>query len=569
MKKKLFLAALVALTLIGCEQKQSEMQLSGDGIKKATITGQVTYPDSEGKMLAKDSVQVRALVANSQYSAGAEGLRQFGPVYTDAKGFYTLEIPVGQNTIAGTQVEVVPFQGEYTDPNSGETITVFYVSGLQPAGALNAGDVKTVNLEAMPELTFKDYQSVVTISGIVTVDAGYQKTSSGYEKAFKPYVNTLKVKGHYFIDGAWKDRDFEDVKTDKDGKYSFDVPAGTTAANVDISTVRFDGTYTKEINGEYVELPVYYNDASINVNFDITNKDERNHDFTVVGYEEAEDLSKNYKINKIVAVVKTLGEVVDEESTADEEVNRYKMGDAFLPFKVRVTLTCPAYDADPANAGSQLIGNEIIFDKVASTTDGKVILENVYVYSAWKNNSSYDICVKVQVADLDQAMPHYYYEFTGFAGAIYHTKTWAEWHKDSDVNEPMSQAFWTRCWPSTKKTQQIEGYYQQTATTTEYIPFATIQHYGEYELSSETVLRFEPREPKTIMGMWNNSAYNTRNKKDENGNYTALTVSDEVTDKDDVKFVDKVTSLYDVRRRHDAYQGACRSYWTSRFPALN
>jgi len=568
MKNKLFLAALVVLTLIGCEKPQSEMILDGANVQVATLTGKVTYNPggSNGKTIAADSVEVRAIVANSQYSAGAQGMKQFPAVRTDKNGFYSISIPVGQVTISGVRVEVVPFQGEYTDPNSGVKQTVFYTSDQLPATglALNAGDVRNVDIEMKPELTFRDYTSSVQISGIVSVDAGLQKVASGYEKAVKPYANgILKVKGIYIVDGSSVERELEDVTTNESGEYTFAVPAGSVAASVTISTVRFDGEYTREVNGEYRTTSVYYRVAQHAISFKASDVEKRNENFTVSAYDEAPDLGKEYVIKRISATIKTIGEKYNDINSGEEEFEKYEMTDAFLPFNVRLILSCPDFDA--ANPSHPLAGNKLIFTKQASEQNGVVTLHSVPVYNVWEG---YDINVRIEAEDLMKPMTHYYFKFSGFDKNAYHSRTWADWHKSGDLLEPLSASFWKNCWPSGMRAQELEGYYHLPYAVSEDIPANTLHYYGEYDVTNPAVLRFEPRDPKLIKGVWSNVNYNTRNDKDDiTGSYVPFEVPDDAVDADNVPLINVTTNSKVLI--HDKYQAACRSYWKSRFPSLN
>lgn len=566
--KKILLAAFALLTLVACEKQQSEMQLDGK-VATATITGRVTYnPGGEnGKMIPADSVEVRAIVANAQYSAGATGNMQIKPVRTNKDGFYSITIPVGQVTIAGVDVQVVPFESEYTDPNSGVKQTVFYTS--DPVGNLNlnAGDVKNVDIEMRPEFTFKDYVSSVKISGTVRVDAGINKTSTGYEKALVPYANSeLKVKGRYLVDGSYVERDLKDVKTNADGEYSFDVPAGENYARVTISTVRFDGKYTKDNNGEYKTVDVYYDVAQLIVNFSQVDVEMRNQDIVVNSYDEASDISRNFTIKEIKAVVKTLGEVYDEELAGDEELDKYKFDYVFLPFDVKLTLSCPNYSSDYPT--SPIADNKLIFTAKASSKDGSVSFKDLKVYSEWED---YTIVAEIDVEDMLKPMPHTYYEFSGFSNAEYKKKTWAAWHGGSVTYDPLVNLidqFWTKCWPSVKKTQQVEGYYYLPNPVTENIPSQTLHYYGEYAFTNDALVDFSVRDGKSIMGIWSNVNYNTRNDKDDDGNYTPFKVTDEAVDADGVKLTTSVSSSTHKIRQHDKYQGVCRTTWQSVFPSL-
>ena len=560
MKKTFFISAFALLALVACEQKQSELDLNAADVKVATVTGQVTYnPGGENaKTIPADSVEVRAIVPNNEYSAGATGLLQVAPVRTNKDGFFQITIPVGQATINNVQVEVVPFQGEYTDPNTGVKQTVFYTSEALPAIglSLNAGDVKNVDILMQPELTLKDYTSSVKISGIVTYNAGIQKVTAGYEVANKPYANrVLKVKGTYTVGGAPQDRDFKDITTDENGAYSFEVPAGSTGASVTITTVRFDGQYTEEVNGEYKTIDVYYNVAQHVINFTADDVEKRNEDFTINAFDRSVDLSKNYVIKRLTGIVKTYGEAEDEESKAYEAFQRYKWVEVFMPFSTKIKLTCPDYDA--ANPTSALVGNELIFTVTPSTKDGKVELNNIKVYSAWEG---YDIRAQILVDDLKQSMKHTYFTFGAFRKTAYAAKTWAEWHKDeTDLSTDLSNAFWA-LWPSESQTEQVEGYYTQSVAPVEDISKTELKYYGEHTFSTDAVVRFVPRDKSKIHGIYSG----IRNEEGE----AAMEIADDVVDAADVPLKTSVNGdwylPYSVKQQilsHDKYQGVCINNW--------
>ncbi len=563
MKKKIFLAALVALTLIGCEQKQSEFNFTAD-VKTATITGKVTWPGgADAKMIAKDSAYVRAVVANAQYSAGASGNKQFASVLTSQDGFYTIEVPVGQAGITDVFVEVIPFMGQYTDPNSKVTQTVYYTSGLVPVVAspmaLNPGDVKNVDIEVMPELTFKDYTASVKISGKVTVNAGPQKTNGGYEEAVIPYVGKVKVKGSYTIDAVAKDFDFEDINiaAEANGAYSIEVPAGATAATITLTTERFDGKHNKIVNGEIVEEDVYYNIANLAINVTKDDVEKRNQDFTVSAYDPAGvDPSKEFEIKKIEFVVRTFGEVKNDKE-------EWEIGEAYLAFDVKATLSCPDYDTDYPS--SPIKGNKLTFNVTPSTKDGKITMNNTKVYSEWEG---YDIKVDIYVADKKINFTHHYDELSGFAASQFKKYTWAEWHEDAMVYNPLKKSFWERCWPREELTQSLEGYYEST-TGGFTMSKNDLKYYSEYTYTSDIVVSYSFREPKEFKGLWTNKDYNTVNDYDEElDSYPKLKASDKAVDKDEKTWDDLGISESNEVRQQDKYQGACASYWKAQFPGL-
>lgn len=574
MKKNLFLATLALLVMVACDDKQSSLDLDNADVKVATVTGQVTYnPGGESiKMQPADSVEVRVLVANAEFSAGAQGDKEFGPVYTDANGMYKISIPVGGLSLnaANVRVQVMPIERDYTNPNDGTTSKIYFTSNkVAIPSNLSAGDVVRRDIEMAPQLAaLSDFTSSITVSGIVSVDAGYQKESgtNNYEKKPIPYSNKeLVVKGMY----SGEEIEFAMVTTDANGAYSFDVPAGSIAANITISTVRFDGKYTKGPEDEYESIAVFYRIATLGpVGFNADTKKLLNQNFTVAAYDEAEgeDLSKKFEIKKLSAIVKTYGEVYDESITSIttgqeiEEVDQYKWDEVFLPFDVTITLSSAAFDF--ANPNSLLKGAKLVFNTTASSVDGKVELNNIKVYTAWEGHN---INVTLTVAEKLEPLKHIYYEFNPFSNARYHTKTWADWHIDATVTNALIPSFWSNCWPSTKKEQLVEGYYQ-SATSAVVIPAATLKYYGEYEYPADVEVAFVARDTKTIKGIWGTGvSYTNRNDKDEYGNYTPLEITADAKDASEVQLLTSILSApYATRQKiryHDKYQGACRSHW--------
>lgn len=568
MKKSLFFAALALFALVACEPQQSELDLQVSTSQKATVNGQVTF-SLAGVTTPADSVEVRALVDVGEFTNGVltGEDKQFGPVRTDAKGFYSIQIPAGSKTLGSVRVQVVPFKRPYVDPNTDDTSIVFYTSAQEAVPALIAGDVERKDIQAKPQLeALSDYTGKVTISGTVSVDAGYRQVDGSWENTLIPYAEkVLKIQSTY----GTATIDFDDVTTDAKGAFTFSIPAGANAETVTISTVRFEGNYTQGPDKDYKAIKVFYDVAQKAVAFSAANEEIRNINFSVTAYDpmEGEDLSKNFEIKRIAAVVKTKGEVLDSESTAEEEVDKWKWDDVFLPFEATVTISCPNFDSDPANAQSALLGKKLVYNVTASTKDGAIVLENIKVFSAW-NNKNYNLRVTVEVADKIEPLTHTYYEFQDFKNAIFGTQTWAEWHQDNTLSEPLKPSFWSRCWPSTKKQQQIEGYYQLASSVSRNIDNATLKYYGEYEFPSDIVVPFNVRdtEAKKLMGIWENPNYNTRNDKDKDGNYTPFAVTDDAKDSDGVKLN---TLTYSSKiLQHDKYQGVCRSYWQGQYGGL-
>ncbi len=150
--KKILFATVAALALIGC-QKQSELNFS-DIKTSATVKGKVTYEVGykvDGsqyiyEMLPAADVEVVAKIKYSEYSDGAQGVKQI-VAKTDAEGNYELAIPVGQKAI-NVEVEPRGFEGEYLG-NLNESGSVLPTKAYFKASAQNAsvlaGEVKVLN----------------------------------------------------------------------------------------------------------------------------------------------------------------------------------------------------------------------------------------------------------------------------------------------------------------------------------------------------------------------------------------------------------------------------------------
>ena len=548
MKKKLFLAALVALTLIGCEEKQSEFILDGN-VQKATITGKVSWPDAEGKMVAKDSVAVRVIVGNAEYSAGASGDKQFPAVVSDKDGFYTAEVPVGQAGISNVFIEVIPFIGKYVDPNSKVEQTVYYKSGRIPVvvapARLTPGDVRNVDIAVKPELTFRDYTASVKISGKVTVEAGPQKTATGFEDAVIPYVGKVKVKGSYDVDGTGAtDFDFEDIviTAEAKGAYAIEVPAGAKIATITLTTERFDGKHNKIVEGEIVEEAVYYNVAKKNITITKDDVEKRDQDFTVTAYDPAgTDQGKGYVIQKLETKVFTWGEVLDTD------INEYKIAEVYKAFDVQVELSSSDYDY--ANPSSPINGNKLIFTTTAATKDGKVLLNNIEVYNEWEG---YDINVKVSViADKLTTFKHNWKQYSGFSTTAFKKRTWAQWHVDDDPSEDLREQFWLQCWPSKEASDNYQGYYK-SASRSFVISATELKLYHEYKDAGSLAIQFIFRDKDVIKGLW----IETKNDEDpENpGSYPKLKAPDDAQDSAGETWSDWGVWASSSIRQQDKYQ---------------
>ena len=565
MKKKIFLAALVVLTLIGCEKKQSEFTFDAE-VKTAMITGKVTWPGgADAKMIAKDSAFVRAVVANAQYSAGASGNKQFTPVMTSQDGFYTIEIPVGQAGITDVFVEVVPFMGNYTDPNSKVSQTVYYTSGLVPVVAmpviLNPGDVKNVDLQVKPEQTFKDYTSTVKINGKIMVNQGVQEIAGGYENATVPYVGKVSIKGEYDLDGdaiITDDEvfDFEDLNltAEANGEYSFEVPAGTNAVNIKMTTKRFYGTFAELKEGKLEADSVYYKAETFTINgVDKDQVEMSNQNFVVNAsgnnYDKAAvDESKEYTIKKIEFKVFSWGEVFDEDKSD------YIIDSVFNAFDVQVTFTSAAYDA--ANATSPLAGRKLTYNVKVPTKDGKVVMNNVKLYTEWED---YAIDVNVYVPDTKANFTHHYTVLAGFRPTEFKKKTWAQWHEDdTDLSSPLAKAFWSKCWPkeSEDELQTLSGHYPETEAN--FTMSKASLYYSEYKYSAPIFVKFQFRgsDFNAIKGIWTS----TKNDYDaETDSYPKLKAKEDAVDADDKTWADLYIYETHEARQQNKYQTNCEA----------
>ncbi len=498
MKKKFFFAALAALVLIGCEQKQSELDINQARTQSpATITGKVTYnPGGENsKSVAVDSVEVIALVKNTVYSAGATGEARF-MARTDAEGNYSINIPCGQKGIAATDVRLVtsPLFADFTDVSTGVTSKVWYNvagNGKNPSKDLIIGAVEIVDLEMLPEIALRNYVGKATVIGTVTYEAGAVKSGSEWVVGNVAYVGKLTAKVVY---NAGTDAEITkqfDLVTDKEGKYTLEMPAGDNAVTAEFLTELFVADYTdpsdltKPVVKKATFVPASFSQAGIVQDKIYTCDYTIAHDPSL----DENDENRDYAV-KISGVAKTRG-----ERRTDNDVEAV---DAYLPFDVVVTVQ-----------GTD--GRKLAFETKASTSDGSFNI-SARLYNAWADQNFTVIAETKQV--MTSEFKHYYRQYSGsFDYVQFAEDYWWNWSSEQ------IESMWSFSW----KTQNLEGIYPSSSSPT-VVAGSKERLYKELVIN-DIVVNFDPREPKKAMGLWYNSDYNTRNDKDIDGHYTPYSIS--------------------------------------------
>lgn len=193
MKKVFLFSALVALVLMGC-QKQTKLDFE-DITTTSRLSGyiyynagyhsenetyiQVTMPATDKDLVVK--------VPYSSYSAGAQGVKTYN-IKTDAKGQYSLDIPVGATDCQGIAIDILPFIGLYSSLNS--------QNELQEVDAFYEGQITNIALSA----------SKPTIVPVYTLNPDPSKLPQDQTRAQKVIVKG-QVKAAY------------EKKTEDDGLY--------------------------------------------------------------------------------------------------------------------------------------------------------------------------------------------------------------------------------------------------------------------------------------------------------------------------------------------------------------
>lgn len=503
MKKKIFLVALAALALIGCEKPQSELDFAEvKSANTASITGVVSYNPGVSKAIPAAGVEVIALVQNSVYnSAISTGEMQFKAT-TDSLGQYTVSVPCPSTGMLSTAIRLVtaPLQADFTDASTGETSKVWYNvkgNGKNPAKDLIAGSVEIVDLELQPEIRFKDYIGKATISGTVTYEAGAVKSGSEWVIDNAPYVGALKASVVYNAYTADEFTEEFELSTDAEGKYTLELPAGDAAINIDFLTALFEADYTdvSDITKPEVKkatfVPESFSYAGIVKDKIYTCDHNIAHDPAL----DEDDDARDY-IVKINGVAKSYGEVIKE--------GKVEVEDAFRAFDVVVTVM--------STSGTD--NRQLAFETKASANDGSYSI-NANLFNSWEDGFE----VKVDVKEIMPAqLKHNYRHYSGvFDEAKFKTKDYWDWYGDA------LDSLWAFSW----KTQQLEGYYPAASTGYWDVASAKEIRYKEFKADDIYVV-FVPKEPEKAMGL----SYETRNDEDADGNYSPIKIT--VADKDGI-----------------------------------
>ena len=286
MKKVFFGSAMLAVLLLaGCEKEQSQLTLDGmAGVAK--VQGKVTYDAGfmvengavvMNPVAVKGGVDVVLEIAYSEYSAGAEGKKQY-TTKTAEDGTYQFEIPVGLKAINAT-VEVLPFEAAYGTLVDGyEAANVISIEKAM----FNQSSTKNVSLENAKVRT-------ADLTVVTTSKFDYASLSNGKK---------VKIEGNVFVQSEdWLDKENitkTQVNKSLDAKVGQNVTVLLAVQNVTVSdapmfiysfqTVASDNT-TKSYAFE-VPVPDAWNLAAGDVSFDCTIADF---------YVEAENETLGYK----------------------------------------------------------------------------------------------------------------------------------------------------------------------------------------------------------------------------------------------------------------------------------
>lgn len=203
MKKILFGTAMLAvLALVGCDKKQSELNLDAmQGVAK--VTGRVTYDagyaEVNGTIVSKnvvprEGVQMILSVPFNDYCSG-DGNKQFFAT-TDADGRYVFEIPVGAKALANAKVEAIAFEapkGFLVDGKVALVSKAMFDQGIAPKNVVleNAKIlVKDFDITSTAKLDENKLtgEKKFTIDGVLKIDACKwigEEVSKGVEQKAK------------------------------------------------------------------------------------------------------------------------------------------------------------------------------------------------------------------------------------------------------------------------------------------------------------------------------------------------------------------------------------------------
>lgn len=205
MKHRIFQLAILGLMaglVVSCnKEEQSEVNL--DNLQgMASVTGKVMYnqgaANQNGAIIsdymvpaAGQTIIVR--VPNSDYVSGSAGYQTYSDT-TDSEGRYTVQVPVGTNTVTAT-VSVIPFFAEKTvEGHNNQLINItnaLYNNFTPQQVTLAEFDVQTADFEVtsseMPEL---EYNQEVGLTGLIEIQSWALNRETENREASKEPIAT-------------------------------------------------------------------------------------------------------------------------------------------------------------------------------------------------------------------------------------------------------------------------------------------------------------------------------------------------------------------------------------------
>lgn len=401
MKKILLCAAMAMLALVGCEKAQ-QSELNFEDVKDfATVTGKlVGYVDVPGQATVKQAlggVRVYVEVPNSEYRTGADGNRLFEGK-TDEEGNYTIKVALGTKGIAAGKALLK--WDDFHMEIAGRT--VYFQFGQKNLGALNKDDFREDEITIDQDPVLNSTVGTATLQGVLTYDAGAVKKEDGTREeithAYAADVN-VSIAVVYFAGQPEEVTKVFVGKTDKDGKFAFQVPVEAAGNNLDIDIAQFKAEYTKFANNQWTTVECYYT-LSKPVNTAVKANEIKIQDVVADNRDEIDPATKTQiSFNVVGTVWRQFEKPVKDKS---DNIVSYTYG-LQTTSDYKITVRLDYYDAGLTN-----IESTILYEGLTPGDKG-ALSKKVQLYDGWDINrvkvSAYaDKTVKVTA----EQFAHYY-----------------------------------------------------------------------------------------------------------------------------------------------------------------
>lgn len=297
--KKILLVALATLALIGCNNKQSQLDFN-DIVGRAVVQGYVYVDrgyqqDGNAYVLINEPAEgcaVAVKVPYKKYDANATDGDKIFETVCDANGFYSVEIPVGQAAITGATVHTRPFTGKYYDMVNGNVIEIeaSFAESQTSVDIENGKTFTAANMIVTKDVTAPNFsrQQVITLSGQIA--QMYEKRtwidSEDHDKGYtvsadKQNANqAVKLKVEFSNNNPRyaSQKLIYDITTDETGNYTLsanlydvwdinDVAVSVTAQSYLSSTTHYYKKFNKDdkkFEDKTQTVEGYYNGYTIN-----------------------------------------------------------------------------------------------------------------------------------------------------------------------------------------------------------------------------------------------------------------------------------------------------------------